>query len=328
MAKRPPQAHDCRDLRFQRAFLSPRYWPTWLGLAVFVVLSWLPMRARAFIGARLGDLAYRRNQKRRNIVRLNLGLCFPQLSVAEREAWVRRHFQIMGLAVMDYALLWFGSRRRIRSVSVLIGEEHLRRLREQGRNVIIMAGHSAALDFGPMRLGDAGYPLVGPYNAGKNAVVDWLMARGRCRFGKQLFERDTGMLALARMLKQGDVLFYLPDEDLGPRVSVFAPFFGVPKATLYALGKLARIGNAAVIPCMSFYNADRARYETHLLPPLEPFPTGDAQADAQAQNAALETLIRRFPEQYLWTLKLFKTRPDGAPSPYKRRPRPPADAAA
>lgn len=313
-----PKAHDCRDLGFENAFLAPKYWGAWLAAGLLWLFSLLPQRLRAAIGALMGDIAYKTNRKRRRVVRINLGLCFPELSVSEREERVRRHFQTMGITLLDYGLLWFGSRRRIHAVSELIGEEHLSRLREAGRNVIIMTGHSAALDFGPMKLGEAGYPMIGPYNAGKNAVADWFMARGRCRFGKQLFERDTGMLTLARMLKSGDVLFYLPDEDLGAEVSVFVPFFGVSKATLYALGKLAKIGNAAVIPCMTFYDRRLARYQTHLLPPLEPFPGENAEADARLQNEALEKLIRLYPEQYLWTLKLFRTRPEGEPSPYKR----------
>lgn len=323
MANSPgtPKAHDCRDLAFDSAFLAPRYWGAWTAAGLLWLFSLFPQRLRAAIGSAMGDVAYKTNRKRRRVVRTNLGLCFPDLSVPERELWVRRHFQTMGITLLDYGLLWFGSRRRIHAVSELIGEEHLRAAREAGRNVIIMTGHSAALDFGPMKLGEAGYPMIGPYNAGKNALADWLMARGRCRFGKQLFERDTGMLTLARMLKHGDVLFYLPDEDLGPEVSVFAPFFGMPKATLYALGKLAKIGNALVIPCMTFYDRALGRYQTHLLPPLEGFPSGDAQTDARLQNDALERLIRLHPEQYLWTLKLFRTRPDGESSPYKRQPR-------
>jgi len=320
MAKKSAAArgHDCGDLAFDRAWLAPSYWSTWLALGLLFLLSLLPARSRAYIGARGGDVAYKVNRKRRHIVRINLGLCFPTLSLAERERLVREHFQVMGIAMLDYGLLWFGSRRRIHAISDLIGEEHVRRSMDEGRNVIIMAGHSPGLEFGPMKLGEAGYPMIGPYNAGDNPIVDWLMARGRCRFGKQLFERDTGMLTLTRMLRQGDVLFYLPDEDLGPEVTVFAPFFGVQKATLYALGKLAKIGNAAVIPCMTFYDRELGRYQTHLLAPLDPFPTGEEVGDATLQNEAFERLIRMYPAQYFWTLKIFRTRPAGERSPYKR----------
>lgn len=318
MPKGSSRAHDCRDLRFERTWLAPRYWPTWLALGLLILLSLLPQRPRALLGRAAGHLAYKSYRKRRRVVRTNIALCFPDVAADERERWVRRHFQVMGVAMLDYGLLWFGSRRRIHAVSELLGEEHIERALAQGRNVIIMAAHSPGLEFGPMQLGEAGYPMIGPYNAGRDPIVDWLMARGRCRFGKQLFERDTGMLTLTRMLKQGDVLFYLPDEDLGPEVSVFAPFFGVPKATIYALGKLAKIANAAVIPCMTFYDLRRGCYQTHLLSPLDPFPSGDAVHDATLQNAALERLIRLHPEQYFWTLKIFRTRPHGERSPYKR----------
>ena len=317
MADSIPCPHDCRHLRLPAGLAHPRHWGTWLGVALISIIALAPGSVRVRVGGWLGRALYRARAKRRDIARVNLALCFPQLTPAEREAMLQDHFRMLGLGLLSYPLLWFGSERRLAAASRLIGEEHLVGARAQGRNVILVTGHTAVLDFGPMALGLKGYPTVGPYKAVNNPVIDWLLARGRCRFGKQLYERGRGMSGWVRGLKRGDVLIYLPDEDLGPEQAVFAPFFGVSKATLQTVARLAQLTRAAVIPCMSFYDRETGCYETRLLAPVAPFPTDDPVRDATLQNGALEDLIRRHPEQYLWAFKLFKTRPEGERDPYQ-----------
>jgi lauroyl/myristoyl acyltransferase len=94
------------------------------------------------------------------------------------------------------------------------------------------------------------------------------------------------------------------------------PFFGVPTATLATLGRLAQITNALVVPCFTRLLPGGRGYEVILKPPLENFPEGDRLRDATRMNQVIEEGLRTMPEQYLWTFKLFKTRPDNAPSPY------------
>jgi lauroyl/myristoyl acyltransferase len=150
----------------------------------------------------------------------------------------------------------------------------------------------------------------------RSPVVNWLLNKGRMRFGCQLVSRTQGMRPVLRGLKQGMSFYYLPDEDFGPKHSVFTPFFGVATATLPSLGRLTETAGAVVVPC--FTRLTRRGYDVTLRPPLENFPTGDRLADAARMNAVLEEGIRLAPEQYMWTFKLFKTRPDNAPSPYDR----------
>lgn len=306
-AARPP---------FHTQFLHPRYWPTWLGLGLLRLLSLMPSRCRRALGARCGDIAYNVNAKRRRIARVNLALCFPEASDEQRKRWLRRHFQLLGIGLLDYALLWFASDARLAAAVEVRGEEYLMRCRAQGRNVILMTGHSTALEFGPVALSNR-YPMVGPYKAAKNPLIDWFMARGRLRYGGFVFERGVGPLGYARALKQGQVLFTLSDEDLGPGHSVFAPFFGTPKATLQSVARLAKLTDAAVLPCMSFYCEVEGKYRVILRPPLRNFPSGDREQDAADMNRELEQLIERHPEQYMWTFKLFRTRPEGAAPIYR-----------
>ena len=113
------------------------------------------------------------------------------------------------------------------------------------------------------------------------------------------------------------MLYYIPDEDLRGRGTVFAEFFGQPKATVAALGRLARRCDAEVMPCYSWYDREARRYRLRVEAPIQREWGEDADGDVAAMNAAIESLIRLCPEQYMWTLRLFKTRPPGEPYLYK-----------
>ena len=303
---------------FSSTLLAPRYWPTWLGLGLYGSLSVLPWRMRAGLGRRIGDLIYRTNARRRSIVMVNLQLCFPELDAARREQMARDYFRRLGQSSLDYGILWWGSAARLDQMVTIDGVEHLQRCQAQGRPVILLTGHTIALDFGATAI-TRRFATVGLIKPVRNPVIEWLMSRGRTRYRGRLYLRKEGLRPVLRALRQGQAFYYLPDEDLTHVKGsdwIFAPFFGVPTATITALGKLARLSGAAVVPCMSWYLPEQGRYRVSLSAPLEDFPSGDIAADTGRMNTELERMIRRQPEQYMWSLRLFKTRPDGEPSPY------------
>lgn len=306
---------------FHRGLLAPRLWGTWLGLGLFRLLGLLPRRVLRGLGNRAGDLIYSRNAKRRAIVLTNLAWCFPEKPESERERLARAYFRSMACCVLDYGSIWWGPRTRLERLFRLEGEAHLAPHVAAGRPVILLTCHHVALD-----LAGIGYsldhPVVSIFKGGRNALLDWFIARGRARFGGIIYERADSLRPLVKATRAGYALYYLPDEDLGPERSLFAPFFGVPAATIPALGRLARMCNAVVLPYMAYYDAETGRYTGRLFPALDAYPSGDEFEDTARMNAAIEALIRVAPEQYMWSLRIFQTRPDGAPPPYAMKGKP------
>lgn len=298
-----------------RALLAPRHWGTWLGLGLARLLAWAPWPLRRRLGAAVGNLAYRRRAKRRRIVQTNLAWCFPGLSAAERDAMARRYFQRLFQTLFDYGLLWWGGERRLGRLLELEGEAHLTAQQAAGRPVILLTCHNVALDFGAAAL-TRRHRAVGLIKPARNPLVDWWMARGRTRFHGILYRREQGLRPVIGALRAGYAFYYLPDEDLGPERSVFVPFFGVPAATIDALPRLARVSGAAVLPFATRYLPEEGRYVATISPPLEGFPSGDDTADAARMNAELERMVRQAPDQYMWSFKIFRTRPGGEKGPY------------
>ncbi|MBE9568157.1 MAG: lipid A biosynthesis acyltransferase [Proteobacteria bacterium] len=305
--------------RFKIELLHPRHWLTWIGLGFYFIFTLLPLSLVDDIGCRLGRFAASKNKKRFNIAVTNLSLCFPEKSPAEIKQMALGHFQAQFRSVLHYFILWWRPLFIVRKKIVRSGFEQIDDYREQGKNVIILLVHSVGLDFANPAITPY-YNTVAPYKKMRNPVIDWLIAKARLRFSKihggKLFSREDGLRPLIREVRAGNILVYLADEDLGEKHSIFVPFYGVPKATLPVLGRLAQTCNAVVLPCVSCYEPDKKRYEVKLLPKIEEMPSGDDMVDSLKMNAAIESAIDECPVQYFWTLRYFQTRPPGEASVY------------
>jgi lauroyl/myristoyl acyltransferase len=301
-------------LRFGRSAFAPRYAGSWLLMLLLWVCAWLPFSVSRALGAGFGLLMLATNRKRREIVRINLALCFPELSERQRARMRRRHFIKSGQASTDLGFLSWAPAWRVFKKVHFRGIEHFREHYGQ-RNIILLVPHLVGLNFGGSVL-SRGHPLFSMIKPQSNPVVNWLLNKARMRFGSEFFLRHQGLRPVIRGLRAGRPFYYLPDEDFGPDQSVFVPFFGVPTATLTTLGRLAKSTDAVVIPCFTKLLPGGRGYEIILHPPLKHFPTGDHMEEAARMNAAMEAGIRLMPEQYLWTFKLFKTRPENGAPPY------------
>jgi lipid A biosynthesis lauroyl/palmitoleoyl acyltransferase len=295
--------------------LAPRYWLGWAGVGLFWLLAWLPWQARGWLGKHLGHWIYRNNAKRRQVVLRNLGLCFPEQGEPQREHMAQQHLQTYATALLDYSLLFFRSRQWLGKRIQLQGREHIDQAIAAGQNVILLLGHSVWLEFAPVAIGQH-YRAYGSYKPFSNPVANWLIASSRLQDVEFVVAREEGMMKLVKALEPGRLMFFLPDEDHGAKHSVFAPFFAVPKATLTTPARLTRLGKAVALPVMAFRNPQTGEYEVVVGEALQNFPGKDEVNNAECMNTALEKLIRQYPEQYMWLLKFFRTRPEGEPSVY------------
>lgn len=305
--------------RFQLSFLHPRYLLTWIALSLFYIFTLLPMSVIDRIACWLGGIAAKNNRKRSNIAKTNLTLCFPDKSTEEIEHMVTEHFRAQFRTVMHYYILWWRSDAVVRKKIHKSGFEKITQYQQQGKNIIILLTHNVGLEFAGAAI-SMDYETVGPYKPMRNPVIDWMVANGRLRFDKshsnKLFTRQDGLRPLIREVRAGKILGYFADEDLGEKNSVFASFYGVPKATIPVLGRLAKACNAVVLPCVSCYEEKSGHYLITLLPKIDDLSASDDVKDSESMNRAIERAIGFCPVQYMWTLRYFKTRPDGEKSVY------------
>lgn len=285
-------------------------------VALLWLLHWLPLSLQAPIGRGLGLLLYWIIAPRRKVVLTNLHLCFPEQSEAARRALAREHFALAGRSLIERGIAWFASEERVRRIVRIQGEEKLARLIEARQPVILLTPHFLGLDLGGTRIA-ASFDSVSIYARQKDPVIDRWLYHGRSRFGSQvLLRRDESVRASIKAMKEIRPFYYLPDMDNGPEDSVFVPFFGVKAATLSALPRLAKLGGAVVVPCVTRMLPGGEGYVVEFGEPWTNFPGSDLEADTRRMNACIEDLVRTMPAQYYWVHRRFKTRPPGEPKIY------------
>jgi Kdo2-lipid IVA lauroyltransferase/acyltransferase len=280
-----------------------------VGVLFMRLLAPLPLRWVRALGWALGWVLYLVVRKRRHVVRVNLALCFPQWSEAERQALVPRVFIAFAQAWLDRSWIWHGDPRLVRDRVRLTGA--LGEL--EGREpTVIFWPHFVGMDAGWTALTQGSdRPYMTIYTHQANPVVDQWILQGRQRFGNvRLFRRADGVKAVVGALREGTPLCLLPDMNFGPEESIFVPFYGVPAATVPSLSRFARLGRAKVVPLLTRITPHG--YDVQVLPAWRDFPSDDLAADTALMNERLQDYIDGMPEQYYWVHKRFKTRPPGA----------------
>lgn len=295
---------------FSRALLAPRHWFTWLGVGAWFLIAQLPYRAQLAMARGLSPLL-RTNKKRLNQAQTNIRLCFPELSDAEREALLKENLFSTAMAAFETGIAWFWPKSRLRKLFAITGVEHVERAQAEGQGALLLSLHFTTLDIGSAMLGQH-VNYDGMYRPHANAVYDYLQKTRReayCK-GGMAFSRDN-VRAMVSQLRKGRMIWYAPDRDLGEKMSVFVPFFGVQTATVTATGQFARMGRAKIIPFTQRRLDDGSGYAVTIHPPFENYPTGDDIADARRVNEFMEREILQCPSQYFWAQPRFKTRPAG-----------------
>lgn len=282
---------------------------TWLWIGVLRLLhTLLPMRALAWLGEAFGSLLYLLARSRRHVVHTNLRLCFPEQSEAERGALARAHVRAFGRSMLLETVSWCGDAAQVERLVEVQGAERLGE--HAGQPIVLLVPHFVGINSGGVRMTRLPVRLVNIYSPVKNPAIERVVAGSRQRFGEALlFDRHAGIKPVLRAIKQGYIFHYSPDQDYGRKDAIFAPFFGVPAATITGLSRVARAAGAVVIPALTVW--ENGHYVLRFYPAWEAFPTADAEADTRRMNAWLEARIREHPEQYFWVHRRFKTRPEG-----------------
>jgi Kdo2-lipid IVA lauroyltransferase/acyltransferase len=300
---------------FHPSFYGPRYWLTWLGLGFFHLLAILPLALSLGFGRLIGNLFFYLARSRRHITEVNIALCFPELSAVEQRQLVRRIMQSTGKAVIETAVALWGPADKLRKRYTITGLENIAAAQASGQGVLLVGCHFTTLDAAARILAfHVKYDML--YRKDPNPLLAYKLISARDSFaGNAIVRSDTRQLI--KNLRQGNVVWYAPDQDFGVKHSVFAPFFGVQAATVVGTARIAQLGKAVVLP-FAHYRDEQNHYRIEIKPALENYPTGDDLVDATRINHEIETAIAKQPDQYLWVHRRFKTRPAGEPNLYAK----------
>ena len=297
-------------------YLSPKYWPTWLSLAILRSVVSLPLPAIAVCGSVLGKLLYIFMPERRAIADINLRFAFPDADEKEIIRMRKSTFKNMGIAAFELALSWWQDERLLKLCEV-DGLQNITDQQDKGKGVIILTAHFTCLEIGGPVLNHY-VPFQVMYKRVHNKLFDAFMRYHRARLYKAIVDYHKPM-SMIRGLKKGHAAWYAPDQDFRGKDMVFTPFFGVQASALTAPARFAGMTGAAVVPYYIIRKPNAKGYKLVILPALKNFPSGKPEDDALVINKTLEYLIMQNPEQYLWVHKRYKNRPEGESAVYPEK---------
>ncbi|EEV1838926.1 lauroyl-Kdo(2)-lipid IV(A) myristoyltransferase, partial [Escherichia coli] len=298
-------------------YLSPVYWSTWFLLGMIAGISMFPPSFRDPVLAKIGRWAGRLSKKARRRATINLSLCFPEKNDTEREIIVDKMFATALQSIVMMAELAIRGPEKFQKRVFWKGLEILEEIRHNNRNVIFLVPHGWSVDIPAMLLAAQGKKMAAMFHQQRNPVIDYVWNSVRRKFGGRLHAREDGIKPFIQSVRQGYWGYYLPDQDHGPEYSEFADFFATYKATLPIIGRLMNISQAMIIPLFPVYDEKKHLLTIEIRPPMDAcIASADNKMIARQMNKTVEILVGPHPEQYVWVLKLLKTRKSNEADPY------------
>ena len=285
---------------------------TRVALGCLWLVAWLPWSWQRGLAAAFGAFAFHVVRIRRHVVLVNLRVCFPELTESARHTLARRHFQSLALGILEVARCWWRHPAAL-PPSRIEGVEALEKALATGRGVLLVSGHFTTLEIAGRMLA-LRTPICCLYRDPNNPVLADLLRKHRTAWANRAIEmRD--MSGLMRALRDGEAVWYAPDQGKWTPQSAVLPFFGRPAITNLSTSRLAKMSGAAVFTFFPRREKDGA-YVLTISPALADFPSADPEADTLRLSAMLEDAVRAAPEQYLWVHRRFKGFNGNPVSPY------------
>jgi KDO2-lipid IV(A) lauroyltransferase len=283
-------------------------------------ISILPRPVARAAGIGLGQLVYLLHGKLRRVGMRNLQLAFPQKSAHERRRILRGEFTSLGRQLAEVCLFPSYTRENVTKIVVYDGFENFERAEARGKGVIYLTAHLGGWELSAFSHSIQGHPLHVVMRSMDNPFLDRFITHLRTMHGNRAVDKDNFVRGLLSAMKAGETVGILMDTNMTPPQGVFVDFFGIPACTASGLARIALRTDAAVVPGFTIWDRELRKYRLRFDPALALIRTGDEEADIVANTAlftkVIEQYVRRYPDQWLWVHRRWKTRPAGEKSLY------------
>ena len=286
----------------------------------FKTVGLLPRPLARAKGIALGLMVYLIHGRLRRVGTRNLALAFPEMRRSQRRRILRGVFVSLGRQLAEVCLFPRYTRENVSRIVIYDGFENFERAYARGKGVLFLTGHLGAWELSAFAHSLQGHPLSIVMRSLDNPYVDALIQRYRTMHGNRTVDKDDFVRGLLQAMRAGQTVGILMDTNMTPPQGVFVDFFGIPACTASGLARIALRTNAAVVPGFTVWDTKLRKYILRFDPAVELVRTGDNEADIVANTAKftkiIEAFVRRYPDQWLWVHRRWKTRPEGQPPLY------------
>jgi KDO2-lipid IV(A) lauroyltransferase len=292
----------------------------WLVLAVARPLGWMPRGLARCMAGVLAWSVYVLHGRLRRVGQRNLEMAYPELSSKNRRAELRGVFRSLGMQLVEFCRMTRYTSENTRNWIRTEGLDHYLAAKARGKGVLIVTGHMGAWELSSFYHSLMGYPMSMIARPLDNRRLDKFVNGIRCLHGNRVLPKDDFARGLLTAMRKGETVGILMDTNMTPPQGVFVNFFGKQACTASGVARVALKTGAAVLPGFMVWEDAERRYVLHFGPQLTFERTADDEADivaaTQLCTSAIESWIRRYPDQWLWIHRRWKTRPAGEPGIY------------
>ncbi|HUB28209.1 MAG TPA: lysophospholipid acyltransferase family protein [Terracidiphilus sp.] len=292
----------------------------WLVVAVARGLGWMPRGLARLAAGGIAWVVYRTLGRLRRVGERNLEMALPQLPRKKTAELLRGVYRHLGWQLVEFCRMPRYKPANVQGWIRTEGLEHYIAARQRGKGVLILTGHLGAWELSSFYHSLMGHPMGMVIRRLDNRLLDQFVNGIRCLHGNHVLHKDDFARGLMTAMRKGETVGILMDTNMTPPQGVFARFFGMKACTASGLAHVALKTGAAVLPGFLVWERSERRYVLHFGPELvivrTQQPKEDVLALTQQCNDVLESWIRRYPDQWLWIHRRWKTRPPGEPGLY------------
>ena len=283
-----------------------------LVVGILRLFALLPWRAAQAVGAAIGWLMWKLPNRSREVVRINLANCFPQLDAAARERLVGQSLRDTGRTMTESACAWiWPAQKSLKLIRQVDGAEVLQAALDSGKGVVLLSSHLGNWELLLQYVCSLCQPII-LYRPQKLQAVDELLVKQRTQLGNQMASSTKeGILSLIKVVRKGGVAGIAADPEPSLSSGVFVPFFGVPALTSKFVPSLVKGRKAEAVFMHALRLEDGSGYRVVIEAAPEAIYGDDIEAAVTALNQGIERQVRQAPSQYMWSMKRFKKRPAG-----------------
>jgi KDO2-lipid IV(A) lauroyltransferase len=284
------------------------------------VLGLMPRSLSRAFAIGLAQVVYGLHFRLRQVGMRNLAMVFPEKSEAERTRILRGVFTSMGRQLAELCQFPKYTPENVDEVVVYDGLENYEQAYARGKGVLFLTAHFGAWELSAFAHSLHGHWLHIVMRPMDNEFLDHLLQHYRTMHGNKTVAKDDFVRGLLAAMKAGETVGILMDTNMTPPQGIFVDFFGIPACTASGLARIALRTDAAVVPGFTIWDPALQKYRLRFDPALALVRTGDLEADIAANTQlftkVIEDYVRRYPEQWLWVHRRWKTRPEGQPPLY------------
>lgn len=278
-------------------------------LRLFALLPW---RVVQTVGASLGWLMWRLPNRSREVARINLEKCFPELEKSALEDLLRRSLMDIGRTLTESACAWiWPAEKSLRLVRDVEGLEVLHSALASGKGVVGITSHLGNWEVLNHFYCSQCKPIIF-YRPPKLKAVDELLQKQRVQMGNRVApSTKEGILSVIKEVRKGGAVGIPADPEPSRSSGVFVPFCAIQALTSKFVPGMLAGGKAVGVFLHAVRLPDGSGYKVILETAPEAMYSDDTETAVAAMSGVIEKYVRAYPSQYMWTMKRFKKRPDG-----------------